>query len=160
MDLFACGKGTERQSTKLSALMALSLLVYVLHSSKSWDNTRGFNVNSPQSAWHYRAEGSSFTQTMPRLRGRPRRGARWYAAASRRKRHQRFVQAIRTVRRRRRATAAAALSPPGTLVEEEPWPNIPDDRDPPTRLGRSPSPHTPSILPQPSTDPNESIRSA
>jgi hypothetical protein len=57
---------------------------------------------------------------MPRIRGRPRRGAGWYAAESRRKRHKKFAQAIRAARRKRRAIATTVLSPPRTFGEEDP----------------------------------------
>jgi hypothetical protein len=104
---------------------------------------------------------------MPRIRGRPRRGADWYAAESRRKCHQKFAQAICAARRKRRATVATALSPPGTLVEEDlsiTLPAdfsesrmfvVPDDWDPPTCFGHSSIAHTSGILPQPSIAPNE-----
>lgn len=56
---------------------------------------------------------------MPRLRGRPRRGAGWYAAASRRKRHREFQATVTLARRRRRRTILAADEPPGTIVQED-----------------------------------------
>jgi hypothetical protein len=167
MDLFACGQGTERQSTKLSALMVFSALGYVLYSREGYGYVYGFYVNSPQSAQHCRAGGSSFALAMPRIRGRPRRGAGWYAAESRRKRHQKFAQAIRVARRKRRASATAAPSPPRTYVEEDlsiTLPAdfsesrmfvVPDNWDPPTRFGHSPIALTSGNLPQPSIAPSE-----
>jgi hypothetical protein len=54
--------------------------------------------------------------TMPRLRGKPRRGAAWYRAASRRKYLQRFekILALASTRRRKRARrlAMAMVEPP------------------------------------------------
>jgi hypothetical protein len=56
---------------------------------------------------------------MPRLRGKSRRGAGWYAAAERRKRHRDFQSAVTLIRRRRRQ-AIRETSPPGTIVKEDP----------------------------------------
>jgi hypothetical protein len=64
---------------------------------------------------------------MPRLRGRPRRGAGWYAAASRRKRHREFQAAVTLARRRRRRNILAADSPPGTIVQEDSSAQLPPD---------------------------------
>jgi hypothetical protein len=84
---------------------------------------------------------------MPRLRGKPRRGAGWYAAAERRKRHRDFQSAVTLVRRRRRQ-AIRETSPPGTIVEEDPsiqpppdflhqnMVTFPDDWDPYARVFR------------------------
>jgi hypothetical protein len=69
----------------------------------------------------------TFVSGMPRLRGRPRRGARWYAAASRRKRHRDFQTAITLARQRRRRAIRAAVSPPGTIVVEDPSIQLPED---------------------------------
>jgi hypothetical protein len=64
---------------------------------------------------------------MPRLRGRPRRGVGWYAAASRRKRHREFQSAVTLARQRRRKAIPAAGSPPGTIVEEDMSIQLPPD---------------------------------
>jgi hypothetical protein len=64
---------------------------------------------------------------MPRLRGRPRRGAGWYAAASRRKRHREFQTAVTLARQRRRRAIRAAVSPPGTTVVEDSSIQLPED---------------------------------
>jgi hypothetical protein len=64
---------------------------------------------------------------MPRLRGRPRRGAGWYAAASRRKQHRDFQAAVTLARRRCRRAILAANSPPGTIVEEDSSAQLPPD---------------------------------
>jgi hypothetical protein len=86
---------------------------------------------------------------MPRLRGKPRRGAGWYAAASRRKRHREIQNAVTLVRRRRRQAIRAVNSPPGTIIEEDPsiqlppdfsnqkMVTFPDDWDPLARVFRS-----------------------
>jgi hypothetical protein len=135
-------------------------------AARACDNTCGFYVNSLQSARHYRTGGSSFTPAMPRIRGRPRRGAAGTQLLLGGSDIKGFPKQFAWPGRKCRATAAATLSPPGTLVEEDlsiTLPAdflesrmflVPDDWDPPTCFGRSPSPHTPSILPQPPIDPN------
>jgi hypothetical protein len=64
---------------------------------------------------------------MPRLRGRPRRGAGWYAAASRRKRHREFQATVTLARRRHRRTILTVDSPPGTFVQEDSSAQLPPD---------------------------------
>jgi hypothetical protein len=49
---------------------------------------------------------------MPRVRGRPRRGADWYASNSRRKRHRNFKRVVTIARQRQRRAIIAASSPP------------------------------------------------
>jgi len=119
-DLFACAQGTERQSTKLSVLMVLSVLGYVLRSCEGYGYVCGSHVNSSKPAQLCRAGSSSFAHAMPRIRGRPRRGVGWYVAESRRKCHKKFAQAIRVARRKCRAIATTVLSPPRTFGEEDP----------------------------------------
>jgi hypothetical protein len=58
---------------------------------------------------------------MPRIRGKPRRGAAWYAAASRRKRKAQFEAAMAIVTRRRRHSSRRSTrprTPPMAYVEE------------------------------------------
>jgi hypothetical protein len=51
----------------------------------------------------------SSVSTMPRLRGKPRRGTAWYRAESRRQRHRKFERALALAStRRRRATMDAS----------------------------------------------------
>jgi hypothetical protein len=66
---------------------------------------------------------------MPRIRGRPRRGAAWYAAASRRKRKAQFEAAMAIVTRRRRHSSRHSTrprTPPMAYVEEV----VPDEGPP------------------------------
>lgn len=46
MDQFVCALGTERQSIKLSALMVLTLLEYVLRRCAGYGHVHGSHVNS------------------------------------------------------------------------------------------------------------------
>jgi hypothetical protein len=64
---------------------------------------------------------------MPRVRGKPRRGAGWYAADSRRKRHRKFERAVIMAKQRRRRVNTVASSPPRTFVEEDPDMELPPD---------------------------------
>jgi hypothetical protein len=59
---------------------------------------------------------------MPRIRGRPRRGAAWYAAESRRKRKANFERALAIASRRRKLKLRA---PPPVFIEEVIPPNGP-----------------------------------
>jgi hypothetical protein len=61
------------------------------------------------------------------VRGKPRRGAGWYAADSRRKRHQKFERVVTISKKRRHRVIMVASSPPGTLVEEDPDMELPSD---------------------------------
>jgi hypothetical protein len=80
-----------------------------LKFSVQWSSSGGFGVLALLLA-----------PTMPRLRGKPRRGAGWYAADSRRKRHGNFKRVVRLARQKRRRMTTVASSPPGTRVEEDP----------------------------------------
>jgi hypothetical protein len=134
---------TISQSIKLMDLMAIT----VFYSSTYL--TRSSNVPSklPKQRGCNRVLGElalNFTLAMPRVRGRPRRGADWYAADSRRKRHWNFKHMMSLAKKRRHRAITAASSPPGTVVEEylriELPPDfseskmftVPDNWDPPT----------------------------
>jgi hypothetical protein len=65
--------------------------------------------------------------SMPRVRGKPRRGAGWYATESRRKRHRKFERAMIMAEQRRRRVNTAESSPPRTFVEEVPNMELPPD---------------------------------
>lgn len=114
------------QSIKLSALMAAAI-VYVIfrfnetlrmHSklAKQSRNRRGGNTLA-----------LLLILTMPRARGRPRRGVGWYAVESRRKRHKRFERALLLAKRKRRRETIATNLPPRTYVEETPFMELPPD---------------------------------
>jgi len=104
---------------------------------------------------------------MPRLRGKPRRGAGWYAADSRRKRHRNFQRGVQMARQKRRRVHTAASSPPVTRVEEEPdleLPSdfseskmftVPDNWAPPTRLAAPVAMSRSTGAPGPSAAPND-----
>jgi hypothetical protein len=64
---------------------------------------------------------------MPRARGRPRRGAGWYAVDSRRKRHKKFERALVLAKRKRPRESKETDSPPRTYVEEIPSAELPHD---------------------------------
>jgi hypothetical protein len=66
-------------------------------------------------------ETPHYISAMPRIRGRLRRGAAWYAAASRRKRKAQFEEALAIVTRRRRHRSRHSSRPcmaPMAYVEE------------------------------------------
>jgi hypothetical protein len=108
----------------------------------------------------------ALTLTMPRARGRPRRGAGWYAVDSRRKRHKRFERALLLAKRKRRGEAIATSSPPRTYVEEdlsiELPPDfsesrmfiVPDNWDPPACFGEAAPPPSLKETRVPSDAPN------
>jgi hypothetical protein len=99
------------------------------------------------------------TPTMPRARGKPRRGAAWYTAESRRQRKKKFEKAIAMAAIRRSTTPRM---PPMAYVEEvipedglESFPEhtlftVPDNWNPPSEFGSDSKPPPVSILPGPS----------
>jgi hypothetical protein len=58
--------------------------------------------------------------SMPRVRGRPRRGAGWYADDLRRKRQKKFERALTLAKRRRPRKSIGIGMPPMVYVEEIP----------------------------------------
>jgi hypothetical protein len=167
MELLARGQGTASQSIKLSALM-LAAMGYAFFSLNGPPTSHS---NLFQQGKHRCAGGSALALTMPRVRGRPRRGAGWYAADSRRKRHQRFSRAMLLAKKKRRGGATVANSPPRTYVEEDLSITlpldfsesrmfvVPDNWDPPTSFGyTSTAPNlgdspTPTIAPSANSRP-------
>jgi hypothetical protein len=148
MQLSTSAIGPASQSIKLVALMAF-IVVYL--PINLLEGSIVFEQSSAQRGCHPAPDdlALTFVSVMPRLRGRPRRGAGWYAAASRRKRHREFQSAVSLARQRRRKAILAADSPPGTIVEEDSsiqlppdfldkkMVTFPDDWDPHTRVFRS-----------------------
>jgi hypothetical protein len=117
---------TGRQSIKLLALMA----AIIICPSSSIDRNRRVSSKLVVQRCNCGVVGVLawfLAPAMPRLRGKPRRGAGWYAADSRRKRHRNFQRAVSVVRQRRRRANIAAGSPPITLVEEDPDLELPSD---------------------------------
>jgi hypothetical protein len=104
---------------------------------------------------------------MPRARGRPRRGAGWYAADSRWKRHKRFERALVLAKKKRPRESKATDLPPRTYVEEIPsmeLPHefsesrmftVPDNWNPPMCIGVEAPPPRPREAHGPSDAPTE-----
>jgi hypothetical protein len=115
MELLAREQGTASQSIKLSALM-LAAMVYVFISLIG---PPIMHSNLIQQSKHRCAQGIALALIMPRARGRPRRGAGWYAADARKKRHQRFARAMLLAKEKRRGGATTSNSLPRTYVEED-----------------------------------------
>jgi hypothetical protein len=131
------------QSIKLMALMAIT----AFYPSTCLTGSSNVPLKLPEPRGCNRALGDlalNFALAMPRVRGRPRRGAGWYTADSRRKRHRNFKRAMTLAKQRRRRAITAASSPPGTVVEEDlsielppdfsesKMFTVPDNWDPPT----------------------------
>ena len=108
MELLARGKGTASKSIKLSALM-LAAMGYVFISLSG---PPIMHSNLLQQGKHCCAKGFTLALTMARARGRPRRGAGWYAVDTRRKRHERFARAMLLDKEKCRRGTTTANSPP------------------------------------------------
>jgi len=138
---FARGIGTRQQRTSVPALMALMFgMMKVLMVIEYLDGRRLHSAHSiplAQSGRPPARRQDSISNallpslcpekwfTMPRLRGKSRRGAAWYRAASRRKYLQRFekILALASTRRRKRARRLAKATvepPPVETVRVEP----------------------------------------
>jgi hypothetical protein len=76
-----------------------------------------FNFRPPSQPGSEAAEQIT-ARTMPRLRGKPRRGAAWYRAEYRRKRISNFKRALALVATRRKHRPS---SPPMEIIEEISW---------------------------------------
>jgi hypothetical protein len=144
-------KMTGAQSTKGSALMAKPVTVTTMFiNSHEW-NAMYCEVAPPKAgilgSWcsiNYQALVVILIIHMPRERGRPRRGATWYAFDSRRKRQQKFEKALSIARKQRARKTRKPRTPPMAYVEEivpeEPFQvppehllfTVPDNWDPPT----------------------------
>jgi hypothetical protein len=112
--------GLIRQSTQLGALMAFIMVYWPINLLTS-------SIMLDQTSMQQDFLALLSVPAMPCLRGKPRRGAGWYAAASRRKRHREIQNAMSLARRRRRQEIRAENSPPGTVIEEDPSIQLPPD---------------------------------
>jgi hypothetical protein len=104
-------QGTTSQSIKLSALM-LAAMVYVIISSIEPPR---MHLNLVEQSKNRCAGGIlalALALIMPRARGRPHRGAGWYAADARKKRHKRFERALLLAKTKHRVGATTPNSPP------------------------------------------------
>jgi hypothetical protein len=168
MSPFAQVNGTGHQRTQQQALMAMAVAVSLLlitridrterHSPIAASNAefippeQQFEV--PLKLWSraFHSQGTlviSRVSTMPRARGKPRRGAAWYTAESRRQRQKKFEQALAMASIRRRKKPR---TPPMAYVEEitledamQSYPKlplftVPDNWNPPTDFGSDDKP--------------------
>jgi hypothetical protein len=144
-------KGTTHQSIKHSALMVDTVTInltliscldgYAMHLQiqfvECWSRDNlSVNISAIAQLLH-----------MPRARGRPRRGAAWYAYDSRRKRQKKFERALALASARATRKHGRHRTPPMAYVEEvapdEPIQNcpehllftVPDNWNPPTTFG-------------------------
>jgi len=114
------------QSIKLSALMAATIL-YALARLTGNFNVR-LNLAEQRGSNNVLSSlALILALSMPRVRGKPRRGAGWYAAESRRKRHRKFERAMIMAKYRRRQVNTVEILPPKTFVEEVPNMELPPD---------------------------------
>lgn len=148
MEPLVCEQGTTSQSIKLSTLM-VAAMVYVIFRLTGPPR---MNLKFVEQSRYRHAGGIlalALPLTMPRERGRPRRGVGWYATDARNKRHKKFERALLLVKRKRRGESIAASSPPRTYVEEDLSLELPpdfsksrlfivlDNWDPPTSFGHA-----------------------
>jgi hypothetical protein len=101
---------------------------------------------------------------MPRARGRPRRGAAWYAFDSHRKQQNNFEKALALASRRRTRKSRRTRMPPTAYVEEiyldesiQNYPEnllfmVPDNWDPPAYFGKEAIPLAPRTTHGPKED--------
>jgi hypothetical protein len=155
---------TVGQSIKTTALMAIATIFSLISSLGGFGMIRkvaepkgdNFVVGTPT---------LDLVLSIPRARGRPRRGAGWYAADSRWKRQKKFEKALSLAKRRRPRKSIGTGTPPMAYVEEIPPEEslqnfsesllftVPDNWNPPTCFGvdaMTPSPrdeHGPSDTP-------------
>jgi hypothetical protein len=118
--LSTSARDSIRQRTQLRNLMAFMIVFGLINLAAS-----SIMLDQPSVQSDFSALLS--VPAMPRLRGKPRRGAGWYAAASRRKRHREFQSALSLAKRRRRQASRAVNSPPSTVIEEGPSTQLPLD---------------------------------
>jgi hypothetical protein len=105
------------QSIKLVALMAATIIYVITHLTGSL-RVHSKLAEKSRSSSAFDTLALILTLAMPWARGRPRRGADWYAADSRRKRHKRFEWALLLAKKRRRWATIVMRSPPRTFIEE------------------------------------------
>jgi hypothetical protein len=181
----ARGRSTSQQRTNQQAFMAMAVMLALVLTAQvdrakrqsllaafaplEQQNRRRFFVNSLEQGqypvtslvfWSRATfRGSTLvlhqTPTMPRARGKPRRGAAWYTAESRRQRKKNFEKAIAMAARRRNKTPR---TPPMAYVEEvipeegmESVPEhmlftVPDNWNPPSDFGPDSKPPPARIL--------------
>jgi hypothetical protein len=163
MSPFAQVIGTVHQRTRKQALMAMAVVVVLLlitrldrierHSPIAASSAELILAEQqfadPLELWSraFHPQGTlviSRVSTMPRARGKPRRGAAWYTAESRRQRQKKFEQALAMASLRRRRKPR---TPPMAYVEEitledamQSYPKlplftVPDNWNPPTDFG-------------------------
>jgi hypothetical protein len=118
--LSTSARDSIRQRTQFSNLMAFMIFFGLINPAAS-------SIIRDQPSVQSNSSILLSVPAMPRLRGTPRRGARWYAAASRRKRHRDFQRALSLAKRRRRQASRAVNSPPSTVIEEGPSTQLPLD---------------------------------
>jgi hypothetical protein len=154
------------QSIKTAALMAIatifSLISFLGGFGMHWKVTEPSENNSAGGIL-----ALVLVLTMPRARGRPRRGAGWYAADSRWKRHKKFERALVLAKRKRPRESKETDSPPRTYVEEIPSEElpqnfseslmftVPDNWNPPACFGADALPPHPRAAHGPSDTPIE-----
>jgi hypothetical protein len=145
MSPFAQGKGTNHQRTHQQVLLAMAVLLarilitqvdrakhqslFAASAPLEQQHCSRFSSTPPEQQQHSVASPGFWrkethlertlviyrTPTMPRSRGKPRRGAAWYTAESRRQRKKKFEKAVAMESIQRRTTPR---TPPMAYVEE------------------------------------------
>jgi hypothetical protein len=126
MEPLAREQGTASQSIQLSALMVAAMVYGII----SLIGPPIMHLKLVEQSKNRCAGGIlalALALIMPQARRRPRRGAGWYAADARKKRHKRFERALLLAKTKRRGDATAANSPPRTYVEEDLSLELPPD---------------------------------
>jgi hypothetical protein len=154
MRLLARASSTGEQRIKTSALMAIAITFDLIH------RLGGFVMHlrfAEPKAEPSKSRDRAWLLSMPRARGRPRRGAAWYAADSRWKRQKNFEKALALASRRKTRKSRRLGTPPMAYVEEiAPGESIqsynesllftvPDNWNPPACFGKdatTPAPRT------------------
>jgi hypothetical protein len=107
------------QSIKTTALMATTIIFALISSLGGFGMIRKVaKLNRDNLAMGTLA--IALFLIMPRARGRPRRGAGWYAVDSRRKRQKNFERALTLAKRRKPMKSRGIGTPPMVIVEEIP----------------------------------------
>jgi hypothetical protein len=189
MSPFAQGKGTSHQRTHQRILMAMAvMLARVLISQVNREKHQSlFAASAPLEQQHCSRFSSTppdqqqqfvapaefwskathqgrtlviyQTPTMPRARGKPRRGAAWYTTESRHQRKKKFEKAITMAAIRRSTTPrmppmayVEEVIPKGGLesVHEHTLFTVPNNWNPPSEFGSDSKPPPVSIPPGPS----------
>jgi hypothetical protein len=114
---------TRRQCIQHPALMAsMVMIARGIITAGNWSEKQWFLAVFISPAQEFRAlrnfgrgEACSNASTMPRLRGKPRRGSAWQRAESRRQRHRKFERALVLASARRKEQQR---TPPMEIIEE------------------------------------------